>query len=154
MNDSAAAALCRLATPNNLPGGGRVVFQPAGPGGQPSAATLALLPSDDPGALVLPGEHDTLRTLQLAFVGSGGSGRVAEAHHKVAAELYGLAVLSAAHFLLLWGTCTAPTGLRVPAVGGGAPPSAHLPLHAYLVERMLALLRALCDGCGAGLEGG
>ncbi len=87
--------------------------------------------------------------MELCFVGgthsrgSQGSGSSTEEGLAAAKELYGLSLLNAAHFGLLWGSCTAPGGPRAGG-GGGLPATAHLPLHSYLAERMLGLVCRLC----------
>ena len=139
----------RLATPSGGAGapGALVLYQQGPP--RRACTALALLPSDDPAALTLPGEHDVLRELRLAFVpgsssgggGGGGTDATAGALAPLVSELYGLALLTAAHFALLWGGCAGGGG----GGGAGGPPStAHLPLHAYFASGMLRLLRLLC----------
>lgn len=120
-----------------------------GPGQQVTGATVVMLPGDAPGSLTLPGEHDTVRALQLEFVGAAhGSALSAADASLVATELYTLSMLTLAHFNLLWGSVKAPGGVR--AMGAGGPPvTAHLPLHAYLVWRMQSLTSLLCASGGS-----
>ena len=109
-------------------------------GQQGTSATMLLLPGDDPAMLTLPGEHDTMRLLRLDLVASGCSSEHLGAQQALlerVQELQALALLNAAHYSLLYGSCTAPAGLR----GGTGPPvAAHLPFHAALVGRLLSLL--------------
>ncbi len=133
---------CRLGTPSSLPGGWRVVSEQHGQQG--TSATVLLLPGDDPALLTLPGEHDTVRLLRLDLVASGGTSGEGSEHLgqqqavlELVQELSSLALLNAAHYSLLYGSCTAPAGLRV---GTGPPVAAHLPFHAALASRLLSLV--------------
>jgi hypothetical protein len=108
---------------------------------------LALLPSDDPASLTLPGEHDIARALELRFLGrarANGESSGTEEQMAVARELHALSVVNAACFTLLWGSCTMPGGLRAGGGHGGSPATAHLPFHAYLAGRLLGLICLLC----------
>lgn len=127
-------------------------------------------PPQPPAAPLLPGEMDTVRLLHvslhaarsfaaqtdaasgsalpLAAAGASGSGNAAGAtaanaamYQQVAEQLYGLAVLSAAHQRL---AIAAPLAAGGTGLGwwGWAAADAHLPLHAAAAQRAAALLAA------------